>query len=745
MRFSLFTGGNGIIGQSGLALRNWLNSLLSIIMGDREYIPANFNFNSIPSDFAYKVWVIQYSHNLANASIVIPAGVILDFRGGKLLNVGNLVGNMTKIINKHNKDCFNTNVNFTGTWTETRATPQWFGAVCMANPNILTAQRAISSSAAIQKLFDSPFQPIFPNGYYFVTAPTIITRQVYVDFGDPIMEMIDEMGSFVYRNDHVRFYTDQNIRFWEYRKHSIFLKGGVMDVRNVVPYNSAIYYAHCDYRIQRGEASGWAIGSEEGGRVENGGGKYFHWDTAGAVVPYGYISGFIIDTRTVYINHGIVINTPASSPVEGTWANSLTINAFIDGAKQAANIADGGAGDLKIIMQTRDVLHESEKDTWGMIIQSASSLESFVWDTNSSPTDGYYRTNADHCIKTLDRSTTFSGISSLAFSGNQIKGSPGKGVYPVYPESDGIILRNTGAQSWYFSELHNTFPIIAKTGTYSIGVYDGATVNFNSETRDAAAMGLASAMANFTLLEPDSLVDFRKSGTFYHVGPGANLETDFVEVVISNSTFFQSTKMFLNLVENGSCVKKIQLVLTSDTDVTTILEVIPEGHVNYRKTWYPFDPQSGVWYKKVILRLIGHTTSAGPIYIADFANMGISATSQNYLNRFDDFQFRFKGRISQNGTNAPVVNTLLNTTGVTISTSYIGVGDYYFICDFKLHIDKTDVLDETYRLYSGPAHVGTIQVTWNNSSRFRIRSYNASGTLSNGILNNWVFTFNIGW
>lgn len=661
MRFSIFTGGNGVIGHSGLFFRNWLNSLLAIIMGDREYIPVNFNFSSIPADFANKVWVIQYSHNLANVNIIIPPGVILDFRGGILLNVGNLVGNMTKIINKHNKPCFNAIVNFTGTWIETKAAPQWFGAVCMANPNILTAQRAISSSAAIQKLFDSPFQPVFPNGYYYITAPTIITRQVYVDFGEPIMEMIDEMDSFVFRNDHVRFYTDQNIRFWEYRKHSIFLIGGVMDVRNVVPYSSTIYYAHCNYKIQRGEASGWAIGSLNGGRVLNGAGKYFHWDTAGATIPYGYISGFKIDTRTVYINNGIIINSPVSSGVAGTWANSLTINAFIDGAKQAADIIDGGAGEFKIIMQSRDVLHEIEKDTWGIIFRSASTLASFVWDTSPIATDGYYRTNGEHCIQSFDRSTIFTGISGLATQGNQISGVPGKGVYPVYPESDGIILRNTGAQSWFISELHNTFPLIAKTGTYSIGVFNGSTVNFNTETRDAATMGLASTMTNFSLNNPASLVEFRNPGTYYDVGAGANLNTDFIEVVISNPVVFHSTRMFLNLVENNTCIKRIQLVLTSESNVSTIQEVIPSGHVNYRKTWFPFEPKNGVWYKKVILRLIGHTATGGPVYIADFANMGIPSDSQNYLNRFDDSRFKFKGRLTQSGINNPVIITILNT------------------------------------------------------------------------------------
>jgi hypothetical protein len=745
MRFSIFTGGNGIIGYSGLFFRNWLNSLLAIIMGDREYIPANFNFSSIPADYANKVWIIQYSHNLANTNIILPPGIILDFRGGRLLNVGNLIGNMTKIINKYNKPCFNTIVNFTGTWIEIKATPQWFGAVCMANPNILAEQRAISSSAAIQKLFDSPFQPVFPNGYYYITAPTIITRQVYVDFGEPIMEMIDEMASFVYKNDHVRFYTDQNIRFWEYRKHSIFLIGGVMDVRNVVPYNSAIYYAHCDFKIQRGEASGWAIGSLNGGRVLNGTGKYFHWDTSGATIPFGYISGFKIHTRTVYINNGIVINNPGSSAATGTWANSLDIDAFIDGAKQAANIADGGAGEFKIIMQSRDVLHESEKDTWGIIINSASTLASFVWDTSQTASDGYYRTNGGHCIQSLDRSTTFVGISGLAIKGNQISGVPGKGVYPVYPESDGIVLRNTGTQSWFISEIHNNFPIIAKSGTYSIGIFNGSSVNFNIETRDAATMGLPSAMANFTLTNPESLAAFRKSGTYYHVGTGANLNTDFVEVVISNGVAFQSNKIFLNLVENNSCVKRIQLVLTSETNVTTIQEVIPAGHVNYRKEWYSFTPGTGVWYKKVILRLIGHTVAAGPIYIADYANMGIPSVSQNYLNRFDDFQFRFRGRITQSGINAPVISAILNTTEQNISTAYNGVGDFNFTCENRLFLNKTDIIDETFLVYSGPILHGYVRVTRENENRFRIRSYNSSGALSNGILTNWRFDFNIGW
>jgi hypothetical protein len=90
----------------------------------------------------------------------------------------------------------------------------------------------------------------------------------------------------------------------------------------------------------------------------------------------------------------------------------------------------------------------------------------------------------------------------------------------------------------------------------------------------------------------------------------------------------------------------------------------------------------------------------------------------------------WKAQIEQTGTSAPVLTVLVNTLGVTVTSNYIGVGEYE-IDGFAhnlaglIDINLTTGYDRTY------LNALTIQT----SSILDIKSY-ISGTLSNNVFNN---------
>jgi hypothetical protein len=90
----------------------------------------------------------------------------------------------------------------------------------------------------------------------------------------------------------------------------------------------------------------------------------------------------------------------------------------------------------------------------------------------------------------------------------------------------------------------------------------------------------------------------------------------------------------------------------------------------------------------------------------------------------------YKAQISQSGTSAPTLNVLVDDFGLTLSPSYIGVGEYE-ISGFAsnltglIDINLTTGYDRTY-LYA---------LTIQTSSILEIKSY-ISAALSNNVFNN---------
>ncbi|MFL1896776.1 tail fiber domain-containing protein [Aquimarina sp. 2-A2] len=130
---------DGISGGSSLVVDNEdiKNVANTISFKDRDaslnqegykIIRQGFNFSAIPAGHANSIWEIRYVHDLANASITIPAGVTLFFNGGKLENAGIVTFNDTYIRAKETDFIIDPS-NTVGKLSNTLVYPQWFGAI----------------------------------------------------------------------------------------------------------------------------------------------------------------------------------------------------------------------------------------------------------------------------------------------------------------------------------------------------------------------------------------------------------------------------------------------------------------------------------------------------------------------------------------------------------------------------------------------------------------------------------------
>lgn len=90
-------------------------------------IPQDFDFQNISSSYASSIWEIRHCHDLQNLSVTLPADVILNFKGGKLNNFANLVGNNTGI-QAYSAQIFD-GTTLSGTWKLEYVNVCWFGAI----------------------------------------------------------------------------------------------------------------------------------------------------------------------------------------------------------------------------------------------------------------------------------------------------------------------------------------------------------------------------------------------------------------------------------------------------------------------------------------------------------------------------------------------------------------------------------------------------------------------------------------
>lgn len=612
MKYEQIIGGDGISGQKGLQVRNIINSQFQEVMGDIEYIPYDFNWTSDLSSYSGSTLKITHEHDIEGGNITLPSNSILLFEGGKLLNVGNLSGNTSKILNLKNLQCFDLNVNFIGSWIDTIITPQCFGAICNINPNTFLN----SSSDAIQKVFDSPFLPYFPNGYYYLTEPITITRQVYADFGLPVHEMIDEMSSFVFRNDHVRFYSNLDINFWQIREHGVYLVGGVMDIRNIKPFTKAVYHYHGDYKCNMGECSGYVIGSLSAIRTEGSTGKAIHWDCSNVTQNWGYISTLDWHIKVIYCPFGIVIDKSSDSGRTGTWCTALKISGVFDGCKKALVINDGSTTTIAGYTQTRAVLTEEEKEYYQVEIGAGVTLNMFNWDLSSSLENGFYYPKNGTLIKS--NGVVLEGLSLKQLPVYQIKYDNSYveliQPQPITQKNKMRLLRQRWSRETFISELHNSWLGLDKLYTVTVKAYDGSSIDFDSEDylMDGYTLGLPEA-SGITFVDVKNLFTANGNPFRYYTQPSSDIDNNFVEIYITGSSI-SVNETFLSLIYSYGVPKKIQFFgIKSDSSVVLLEEDYGIYSSWYGRPSFKFN-FSSAGFDKFIIRIIGQKMESQSYY-----------------------------------------------------------------------------------------------------------------------------------
>lgn len=98
--------------------------------------------------------------------------------------------------------------------------------------------------------------------------------------------------------------------------------------------------------------------------------------------------------------------------------------------------------------------------------------------------------------------------------------------------------------------------------------------------------------------------------------------------------------------------------------------------------------------------------------------------------------------VSQTGTSAPTVNTLLyNNLGDTVTYTYSGVGEYNIkIGSHLFTTDKTVLMVSAGRRQTSNV---TLATTIANDETLTLYSYNPSGTATNGLINQVVIEIRV--
>lgn len=123
-------------------------------------IPADFDFTNIPANLASSVWEIRYCHDLQNQTINLPPNVILNFKGGRLSNFANLVGDKTGI-QAYSAQIFD-GIEMSGSWILEYVNVVWFGA----DPDPMVDSSPAFSKATAFVMNQSARRLLIPSGSY---------------------------------------------------------------------------------------------------------------------------------------------------------------------------------------------------------------------------------------------------------------------------------------------------------------------------------------------------------------------------------------------------------------------------------------------------------------------------------------------------------------------------------------------------------------------------------------------------
>ncbi len=536
----------------------------------------------------YNTFIIADDFDFNGASLTLPAGVSLFFNGGVWSN-GTITGDNSNIIPSGLRQCFETTLTLAGKWNMAYITPQHYGAKSNANTGLTTND----CTASIQKILDTGFSVVIPNGLYYLTDSLIITKPVSVACSK---SNIRYSSSVVSTQDHVRLYTDQNKPILIIRSGGFVWSGGVLDIRNAAAYNTGVIkfdlnytYFYVDIKTAI-HGNGTSIRDVAGYTPY---GTYFACDEATA---FKEIHDINIDTDCYYLQ---IANYVAPSDPE---VNSLVsicnyvVNSW--GCKQAQVIESGSAIHI-------DGWHESGKN----LTQAESLLPVIHNKAESTTISGRfydymealpYYSNAIFVI-TEAAYCRFVGDVYDDYYFNSHKYINRYSQYPITETNPNLVLLNAPS---IISQLHNDWAFLTKRDpAVTINFYDGSGVDFETSIEPLTACSAATA---FEANKSDFFTNRRCAVNFT-----SESTTDFIEIVIPvdlGGDYLQ--RLYYHITNITSFPFAIQTIIRDNDDVDKMSYWLSSDmYKDGSSTITPFIlgqlSMMGVGLKRVIIRLIG--------------------------------------------------------------------------------------------------------------------------------------------
>ena len=661
--------------------------------------------------YTNRTLVITYDHVIASGDITLQPGMTLVFEGGSITSSGNIIGNNSRIINDFNLPCFNTSINFTGTWSETTCNFQWFGARSVPT----TATFSNECSAAINKAVNSPFQVTPLPGYYYVTSPIYFTKPKSIFMGACVVENVgDGSLSASMIPDHVRFFTNQNIDVLDIQVSNVHLIGGVVDVRNVVGaytkdaigvHNTRIsgsgnYWDETGYTgrsvtILKGTIEMGVVGSRAGTITLGASGKAFHWSMTNNV-DYACMHQMKVDLYVSCIPYGIYIDDMTTGhPNTNMGANFF--NCIADGCKQGFHVENGFHNTYSGYTQTRGVLDYTEQDMYQAEFNGGNILDIFNWDLSSRDHleyGGYYPSRGT-LIKGDSNYLIGASLKNLSIVYESSMYKP-TAVFPVTHKSKMAVLAQKLNKTNFISEINNMLIGWDKKGAVTVKAHSGATIDFDSLT---PTIGSEAETSNITISNTGTLFTLFGSPTYYIFNASSDLDKDFIEIALTGRNI-QGRYAYIYLSANS--LKRVQVIGFKSVGNPDIFNTLfnPLDNVSGDKSFSFALPSTA--YTSMAIRLVGSPSTRKTATIS-LGNPAIVTSSAYGLSNLTSISFATTGTLPTPllpnvnyylraiTGNVNAFNLSSTSSGPLIETTDAGSGTHSFIDNQYIYINDIAV------------------------------------------------------
>jgi hypothetical protein len=607
------------LGDTGLQLVNKLkNNFDELYLGNSSgrYIIQATDLIGVSSWWkAGYVYIIRHNFDFGSATINLPAGIVLLFEGGIWSN-GTIHGNNTIFTTEGLTQIFETSLTLTGTWKNAELFVQWYGAV--TNENKVTY--ANSATVAIQKCFDSLFNVLIPNGFYYVATGLTISKPKritlvgsYADFTTTgSLATYDKIISCIYTNNDINVVTIQ--------ASDVYWLDGLIDISGVTAFTKAAFRYDQSYNHIGGALHVSICGDVTSLIAGTNTGTGILFDTANAT--RGAESHYI-DIKANLMGLKVGVWTQPANALS-CYSSNLPAEVIAWYVKEVVRYEMGNYSTVKATVQCCHMLTALERMTTPLVYLrgynicvdlSANDLDHLLMDT-VAPYRAYWSIIDEGYFNKYINSSVYE-VANNTVRTTGVKASSALIVPPyglLYANNKRRTLNNS-----YISRLENRLAFAEKFFTTSIKKYDGSLKDFDNDLAETTG----AETAGVTITDAASLYDPRgRATTIEHLNE-ATKHTDYVEIIISINgapVYYFDLGQFhvaFNLRDNN--FKRVQLIYFNHTTAAYVLHEDFVPQINYQPppgTVHPLGRSSGFDLfefggyvqrpvEKIILRLIG--------------------------------------------------------------------------------------------------------------------------------------------